>query len=252
MIRCDNGTNFVGAKNELERNPDFFDVDAIQREMSGKGIEWKFNCPSNPEAGGAWERLVQCVKRVLGVILKEESPRVETFRSLLLEAANAVNSRPLTHMQVAPEDPQPLTTNHFLVGGPNVATAPKPDEVEPTATRRQWQICRGLSRKFWDQFIRHYLPELTRRNKHYGTEPELGIGDLVIICDEQQPRGRWLRGIITEVSAGADGVVRTATVRTAKGCYNRPATRLAKIDVSPSGGVDVRGAVSPTVANNRS
>lgn len=46
--------NFVGARNELEREANFFDPDAIQRYLSTRdGVEWRFNCPANPEAGGA-------------------------------------------------------------------------------------------------------------------------------------------------------------------------------------------------------
>lgn len=242
LIRCDNGTNFVGARNELEREQTFFDADAIQRELSVRGVEWRFNCPGNPEAGGAWERLVQSVKRVLRVTLLEEAPRPETLRSLLIEAANIVNARPLTHLQVTPDDPEPLTPNHFLLGGPNVAIVPNPEDVEPTATRKQWKICRGLSRRFWQQFVRDYLPELTRRGRHYPEQPPLQVGDLVIVCDEQQPRSRWCRGRVVEATPAPDGAVRKATVQTASGTYKRPITRLAKLDVCASDGGDGRGA----------
>lgn len=78
-IRSDQGTNFVGADNEIRRTESFIDNSAIQRELSTKSIEWRFNCPGNPEAGGAWERLVQSMKRVLAVTLKEIAPRVETL-----------------------------------------------------------------------------------------------------------------------------------------------------------------------------
>lgn len=248
VIRCDNGTNFVGARNELSREREFFDEDEVQRELSVKNVQWKMNCPLNPEAGGAWERLVQSIKRVLDVILHEEAPRVETFRSLLLEAANVVNSRPLTHLAVEPDDPEPITPNHFLIGGPNVATAPNPEDVEPKATRRQWQICRRLSRMFWAQFVRDYLPELTRRSRHFPDVEPLRVDDVVVVCDDAQPRRKWTRGIIVDVAVAADGAVRTATVRTASGELRRPATRLAKLDVCSSGRIDVRGAVSTTVA----
>lgn len=188
-------------------------------ELSAKGVEWRFNCPGNPEAGGAWERLVQSVKRVLRVTLSEEAPRVETLRALLMEAANLINSRPLTHLQVNPEDPDPLTPNHFLLCGPNTATASNPGDDEPTATRRQWKICQSLSRRFWVQFVRDYLPELTRRGRHYPAEAPLKIGDVVIVCDDQQPRGKWVRGRILEVATAADGAVRTAGHQVGKaGC----------------------------------
>lgn len=234
LIRCDNGTNFIGARNELERESNFFDPTAIQRDLSTRGVEWRFNCPANPEAGGAWERLVQSVKRVLRVTLKEEAPRVETLRSLLLEAANMINSRPLTHIQVDPFDMKPITPNHFLLGGPNVATVPNPADVEPRATRKQWQICRRLSRIFWRQWVRDYLPELTRRNKHYPEQPPLKIGDLVVVCDGNLPRSKWMRGRIEGVTIGKDCIIRTATVRTKDGAMRRPITKLAILDEGPS------------------
>ena len=37
----------------------------LESYMAKYNIEWLFNCPSNPSAGGCWERLVQIVKRLL-------------------------------------------------------------------------------------------------------------------------------------------------------------------------------------------
>lgn len=231
-IRCDNGTNFVGARNELLKDGGFLDPETMQREMSVRGIEWVFNCPSNPEAGGAWERLVQSVKRVLAVTLKEQAPRVETLRALLLEAANLLNSRPLTHIPVDPDDDEPITPNHFLIGGANAATTPDTTDAATMHTRRQWKLCKGLARRFWDQWIRDYLPELTRRSKHYPEVAQLKTGDLVIICDGNLPRERWTRGRVLATTTGRDGTVRTAEIQTTKGVLRRPVTRLALIDVS--------------------
>lgn len=87
--------------------------------MTTRDIEWIFNCP---EAGGSWERLVQSVKRVLAVILKELTPRVETLRNLTIEAANILNSRPLTNIPVNSDDIAPLTPSHFLLGRTNATT----------------------------------------------------------------------------------------------------------------------------------
>lgn len=233
LIRCDNGTNFVGAKNKLDKETGFFDSDAVQRELSTRGIEWKFNRPGNPEAGGVWERLVQSVKRVLEVTLQEVTPEVETLRAHLIEAANIINSRPLTHIPVDPEDDDPLTPNHFLVGGSNLTTVPNPADVQSLCSREQWVRCREMSRQFWSLWIRDYLPELTRRSRHYPKREPPRVGDLVIVCDDGQPRSRWIRGRIVEIATGADGVIRTAKVRTADGEYWRPTTKLAVLDVSP-------------------
>lgn len=132
---------------------DFFESNAIQSALSVREIQFKLNCPENPEAGGAWERLVQNVKHVLAVTLLEVVPQVETLRALLLETENILNSRPLTHIPVEPNDIETITTHHFLLGGINAATVPSPDSSEPLHTRRQWRICVGLSRRFWRQWI---------------------------------------------------------------------------------------------------
>lgn len=231
-IRCDNGTNFVGARNELSRTDEFLDVDAIQCELSVRGIQWQMNCPGNPEAGGAWERLVQSVKRVLAVTLHEIAPRVETLRALLLEAANMLNSRPLTHLPADPDEADPITPNHFLIGGANTAMVPAPENSEPMYTRKQWKVCKELAKRFWQQWIRDYLPELTRRSKHYPETKQLKEGDVVIICDNNQPRYQWKKGLVVSTFAGPDGVVRTAQVKTENGTLRRPATKLAIIDTS--------------------
>lgn len=232
LIRCDNGTNFIGARNLLDKETGFFDADAVQRELGTRGIEWKMNRPGNPEAGGVWERMVQSVKRVLAVTLTQSTPEVETLRTHLLEAANLLNSRPLTHIPVDPEDDEPITPNHFLVGGANLSTVPDPADARSLCSRDQWVRSREMTRQFWSRWIRDYLPELTRRSRHYPQRPPMQMGDLVIICDDAQPRSRWMRGRVVETSIGADGIVRSAKVRTTDGEYWRPATKLAVLDVS--------------------
>lgn len=108
-IRSDQGTNFVGASKVewLQSQRD------MAEECTRRGIEWIFNTPANPSAGGSWERMVQATKRVLSFTLKEQAPQIETLQSLLIEAENLVNSRPLTHLPVDSEDAEPLTPNHF-------------------------------------------------------------------------------------------------------------------------------------------
>ncbi|XP_017469917.1 PREDICTED: uncharacterized protein LOC108361720 [Rhagoletis zephyria] len=129
-IRSDNGKNFIGIAGEVRRFSDVFDCRALQGELTSKGVEWVFNCPENPSEGGAWERMVQCVKKVLCHTMKEVSPKEHTFNSLLVEAENVVNSRPLTHLPVTAEQEEPLTPNHFLLGSANTAQTPSCDESD--------------------------------------------------------------------------------------------------------------------------
>ena len=49
----DNGTNFVGANNELLTCMKQLDEERIQNSCAPKEIEWKFQPPSAPHFGGA-------------------------------------------------------------------------------------------------------------------------------------------------------------------------------------------------------
>ena len=70
-IHSDNGMNFVGANNELQKSIKQLDEERIQNFCAPKKIEWKFQLPSAPHFGGAWERLVQCTKQTLKAILAD-------------------------------------------------------------------------------------------------------------------------------------------------------------------------------------
>lgn len=76
-----------------------------------------------------------------------------------------------------------------------------------------------------------YLPELTRRTKWHQFVKPIQINDVVIICDDNESRGEWKRGIVTEVFPAADGQVRSATVKTSAGYLRRPASKLAVLDI---------------------
>ncbi|XP_055915434.1 uncharacterized protein LOC129948452 [Eupeodes corollae] len=232
-IRSDNGKNFVGADQHAKRFSEVFDCDRIHDELSNKGVEWVFNCPINPSEGGVWERMVQCVKKVLRHTLKEVSPREYTLQCLMIEAENVVNSRPLTHLPISVDQEEPLTPNHFLLGTANTAQTPSGSEPfqKLRTLRKQWRIARQLRDRFWKRWISEYLPTLTRRSKWCQVTEPLKEGDLVFICDRDMPRRQWCRGRVERVYQGVDGVVRRADVRTKSGVLRRPVSKLAVLKV---------------------
>lgn len=233
-IRSDCGTNFVGADNEIRRTADFIDESALTRDLGVRGIEWRMNCPANPEAGGAWERLIQSTMRVLAITLKSTAPRVETLRSFVIEAANILNSRPLTNVPVSANELEPITPNHFLIGRANGITTAGDIDPKELCSKQQLRVHQQLMRCFWKRWVHAYLPELTRRAKHYRDVAPIRVGALVLICDSNQSRGQWLRGRVEKVVTGKDGRARTAEVRTSKGVLRRPLTKLAILDVEDS------------------
>ena len=114
-IHGDNGTNFVGANNELRKCIKLLDEEKIQHFCAPKEIEWKFQPPTALHFGGAWERLVQCTKKMLKAILAHRTVSKEVLRTALVEAEGILNSRPIIHVSNDAGDIEALTPNHFLL-----------------------------------------------------------------------------------------------------------------------------------------
>ncbi|KRY90831.1 hypothetical protein T4D_4160 [Trichinella pseudospiralis] len=81
------------------------------------------------------------------------------------------------------------------------------------------------------------------------------LNDLVLILEDNVPRGRCPLGVVVELFPGADGVARSARLRTTAAEMTRPVSKLVVLEPahvsdgrtsSPSGGEDVPYATSPT------
>ena len=93
---------------------------------------------------------------------------------------------------------------------------------------------------FWKQWRAEYLPELREAHCHFqtpkGVASPIAVGDIVIVHDENHPRGLWKLGKVEELMPGADGNVRGAFVRVhaggkRSGILKRPIQRLYPLEV---------------------
>ena len=117
MIRCDNGTNFLGAMKEM-RNA-WQEVDVGKRVVDA-GIEWRFNPPKASNFGGVWERLIRTVRRVFESIVGGTSLHEDTLRTVFCEVEAIVNSRPLSLVTSDARDMEVITPNKLLNLGESV------------------------------------------------------------------------------------------------------------------------------------
>jgi transposase InsO family protein len=81
-LRSDNGTNFVGAKRELQKAFSAVRQDQIQKTLREQGIEWTFNPPGASHHGGIWERMIRSVRQVLCSVLKEQTVNDEGLHTI--------------------------------------------------------------------------------------------------------------------------------------------------------------------------
>ena len=94
----DNGTNFVAAERELSEEVSKINDKRVHDSMLVDSVDWKFNPPSAPHMGGAWERLIRSVKSLLRHLVEGRLLTDEELRSFLCEVEKILNDRPLTRM----------------------------------------------------------------------------------------------------------------------------------------------------------
>lgn len=230
VFYSDRGTNFVGTNRELKEAMAAINNNALMEEFTTSDTVWTFNPPASPHMGGSWERLVQSVKKNLAMMRTTRRPSEEELRNALIEVEGTLNSRPLTHVPIDEVSAPALTPNHFLIGSSDGFKPLTLLDDSAVSLRRCWQISQTMANQFWKRWIRDYLPEITRRTKwHYAVKP-IDVGDVVVIVDPDHPRNCWPKGRVI-ATVNKDGQVRRATVQTAKGVYERPAVKLAVLDV---------------------
>ena len=214
QIRSDQGSNFIKADKELKEAIEEWNQHKINNFCRQKQIEWIFNPPSASHMGGAWERMIRSVRQILKAILKEQLVSDEVLSTVMSEAVNILNSRPLTRNSDSALDEQPLTPNHLLHLRPCPALPPGIFDKDDLSCRRAWRQAQYLANLFWLRWTREYLPNLLERKKWNTLRRNLKVGDLVLLADKSFPRGKWLLGRVVEVMPSRDGLVRTVRVKT--------------------------------------
>ncbi|XP_055542858.1 uncharacterized protein LOC129728441 [Wyeomyia smithii] len=231
----DNGTNFIGAWNEIKELQAWankINTTMEKGQSAALEIQWSFNPPAAPHFGGAWERSIKIIKTSLKNMFKScKRPTPELLRAGLIQAEFLLNSRPLTHIPLETFDDEVLTPFHMLIGRAGEHVSP----IAPTVdgfNKEQWKLAQHYGQLFWDRWKTEYLPTLIKRNKWTEEIIPLEENDIVIITDDNVPAGRWLKGRIIKTYPDKDGQVRKADIQTEKGIIKRAATKIAVLDVT--------------------
>ena len=228
VIFSDNGTNLVGAEKELRSMLKSLDQERIDSSLAPQHIKWKFLPPHASHMAGAWERLIQSTKRVLNALIKQQTLTDEALLTLIAEAERIMNSRPLV---VGDLGSPPLTPAHLLQCRNDSSSLPQGVfDKKDTYTRRWWRQAQYLADVFWRRWTNEYLPLLQTRSKWKTKQPDVKVGDTVLIADENAPRGEWPLGVIQDVKPSKDKLIRTVIVNTSRGLKTRPITRIIKLE----------------------
>lgn len=168
------------------------------------------------------------MKVMLGNVLTVD----ETFHTVVAEVESLLNSRPLVYggSSTSPSDVIALTPNHFLHGRASVNASPGEFVQRDMSLRRRWRHSQFLADQFWRRWRREYVPHLIERSKWPNIQRNLRRGDLVLVVDDNVPRGQWRLGRVMAPIASADGLIRSAEVLTKSGTCVRPVGKLALLE----------------------
>ncbi|CAK9826223.1 hypothetical protein ANTRET_LOCUS4105 [Anthophora retusa] len=236
-IHSDNGTNFVGANNELQKLQELIKSDDHNRKvntfLATRSIVWNFIPPRAPHFGGLWEAAVKAFKHHLIRVAGTELFTFEDFNTLIIEIESILNSRPLTPMSSDPNDLLVLTPGHFLIGDSLTSLRDREFTDVPSNRLSAWQHIQKIKRHFWNRWHREYLNELTRRGKWVkGTHP-IKEGAIVLLREDHVPPMQWALGRVLKIHPGSDGIVRVVTVKTATNVLDRSVKHLAPLPYQP-------------------
>lgn len=233
QLRSDQGTNFVGAKNELEIALQEMSHDKIQQELLKDECDWFRFCLNVPKAshmGGVWERMIRSARNTLSALLTTHGSQLndELLHTLMVETEAIINSRPLTYPDLSSSDSvEPLSPSQILTLKSKVVLPPPGAFVkEDLYCRKHWRRVQFLANEFWTRWRKEFLPTLQQRQKWTKPHQNLMIGDIVLMLEENVPRCQWPRARVIDVFPGKDEHVRKVRVKTATSEFDRPVHKL--------------------------
>ena len=130
----------------------------------------------------------------------------EELCTLLSEKEACLNSRPLCATQLPTIDLTNVKVNRLS----------------------RWQMHQQLQ-QFWQKWSKDYLQSLQQRQRCLRTAPNLQPGYLVLVREDNTSTFQWPTAVIHDTHPGNDGIVWVVTIRTSKGVFKRPITKLCPL-----------------------
>ena len=226
LLRSDNGTNFIGAKNQTENT---IEENTLRKALEKKGCDWRFLPPKASHMAGVWERKIGAVKKVLNAsmcLLKTRLLSRDEFSTLLQEAGSIVNHTPLSEVPCDPTEPFPVSPALLI----NLRESPSSFKEEFSEKdllaygQKRWRRVQFLSEQFFVRWKREYIQQQQHRNKWMHPSRNMTEGDIVLLKDSTC-RNEWPMAIVEKVHPSRDGLVRRVLLRLRSDSSSKPQYR---------------------------
>ena len=151
-IRCERGTNFIGAEAELKKAIEEMDDQEIKAELLKERVDWNKNSACASNFGGGWERQIRSIRNVMNGLIREHGSRLnkESLRTFLYKAENTINNSPLTVETLKDPLSAPPLSPSMLLTGKTRLVLPPPEEFkrEDLCRIERWRRTQYLAQEF--------------------------------------------------------------------------------------------------------
>ena len=163
LLLSDNHKTFIAGETfllEMQQDP------AVKEYLAAKNIRWKHQTSRSPWMRGHFERLVRTVKASLATAISRKLLTLEEFTTVMKEAENIVNSRPLTYQSDEtgdiPLSPSQLAWGRDLTLMPPLLQLGDPldEDYDAKATRAQYVLLSNALERFRKRWHTEYLLSL--------------------------------------------------------------------------------------------
>ena len=157
----------------------------------------------------------------------------EEITTILCQIEQVLNNRPLMALTNNPDDIFALTSS-MLVNGSRLDAIPQPCLQTMDARghpAKRFRALQQLLSQFWKRWASEYVASLQPRGKWRQERANLSIDDVVLITDDGIPPLQWSIGRVMQLKLDHDGLARVALVRTSRGEFTRPVSKLRRLPI---------------------
>jgi hypothetical protein len=174
-----------------------------------KGIEWTLVPTGGQHFNGQTERMIGLIKKQLWKTFEGKKLTHKKTLTVLAEAVQRINSRPLT-WNPRPEG-EPLCAQDLMLGRAKPGQVEVKFESGKKLTKRFENVQR-TQQEFWKRWIEEVFPDKLRQSKWRQEKRDLKVGDVVLRKNETVAGQTYKYAKVIKVHISTDGKVRAADI----------------------------------------
>ena len=207
-FQSDQGTQLVAASKQVKT----WDWARVHQQAESAGAEWHVVPTGGQHFNGQAERMIGILKKCLEGALAGKRCTMGEMGTIMAEAAQMVNSRPIARSTGDPETGGPITPLHLLLGRASVEVPQVRFNEAPKLTQRL-QFVENTKKQFWQKWMSQVFGGRMLSHKWTKKERDVAAGDVVLLAEAENDDPTYRMGIVDSVKPGEDGHVRTVNIR---------------------------------------